>query len=131
MAYVGIILKEGDKFLIQLRDNKREIANPERWGLFGGGIEGNESPREAIKREIEEELCLELKDNKLREIYRKGSNFGFYYILTKDERENLRLMEGQKIGKFTIKEILKLKNITPGTREAFLKISNKKLSFFS
>lgn len=57
----GLILenKEG-KILLQLRDDKAEIPFPNMWGTFGGQIEEGETPLEAIKREILEELdyCL-------------------------------------------------------------------------
>jgi len=122
MAYVGIILKLRDQFLIQLRDNNPQIANPNKWGLFGGSIEGEETPREAIKREIKEEINIDLEDRKLIEVYNNYNNFGFYYELNIKEEGNLKLGEGQKIGKFSIQKILNMKNITPGTREAFLKM---------
>ena len=124
--YVGIILTSSEgKFLIQLRDNNPKITNPGKWGLFGGSSEDQETPQEAIIREIEEELGIKLESLKLKEIYSKDPNFLFFYELNDGEEKRLKLMEGQKIGKFTIKEILDLPNLAPGgTREAFLNIDN-------
>jgi 8-oxo-dGTP diphosphatase len=45
-----------DKFLVQLRDNIPGIVYPGHWGLFGGHIEADETPEEALKRELIEEI---------------------------------------------------------------------------
>src|ERR1700729_3957987 len=48
-------------FFLQMRDSTA-TNNPNRLGLFGGGLEGEESPEEAIIREIKEELNFDLKN---------------------------------------------------------------------
>ena len=53
--------KEG-KVLLQLRDNNPDIPYPDCWGTFGRQVEDNESPEEAIKREIFEEIGYELSE---------------------------------------------------------------------
>ena len=35
---LAIILIDKDKFLLQLRDDKQNIKDPNLWGLFGGSI---------------------------------------------------------------------------------------------
>ncbi|AFY33092.1 NUDIX hydrolase [Calothrix sp. PCC 7507] len=50
------ILYQGDKFLMQLRDNIPTIPYPGSWALFGGHIEPDETPEIAVKREILEEI---------------------------------------------------------------------------
>ena len=59
---VGAVIGFQDKYLLQLRDNKPDIYFPNHWGLFGGATENNESPTESIKREIFEEISLEIND---------------------------------------------------------------------
>ncbi|WP_088243396.1 NUDIX hydrolase [Calothrix rhizosoleniae] len=54
------ILHQDDKFLMQLRDNIPGILYPGYWGLFGGHIEAGETPHEAVKREILEEITYNL-----------------------------------------------------------------------
>ncbi len=54
------ILHQDDKFLMQLRDNIPGILYPGYWGLFGGHIETGETPHEAVKREVLEEITYEL-----------------------------------------------------------------------
>ncbi|NJK47995.1 NUDIX domain-containing protein [Candidatus Gracilibacteria bacterium] len=50
------ILTQNDQFLMQLRDDKPDIAYPGHWGLFGGHLELNETPEEGLKREVLEEI---------------------------------------------------------------------------
>ena len=55
----AIIVNNG-KYLLQLRDNKKNIFYPNHWGLFGGAKDRKEKPILTIKREIREELNLKI-----------------------------------------------------------------------
>lgn len=48
-----------NKVLFQLRDIKEGIVFPGHWGFFGGAIDGGESPEDAAKRELIEEIGYE------------------------------------------------------------------------
>ncbi|MEG3438219.1 NUDIX hydrolase [Pannus brasiliensis CCIBt3594] len=50
------ILERNGRFLMQLRDDIPSIHYPGVWGLFGGHLEPGESPEEALKRELWEEI---------------------------------------------------------------------------
>lgn len=50
-----------DRYLLQLRDTLPGVTFPGYWGLFGGGIDGEESPEEALRRELWEELRFPLQ----------------------------------------------------------------------
>lgn len=50
------ILYQGDRFLLQLRDDIPTIAYPGFWGFFGGHLEPGETPEQALKRELAEEI---------------------------------------------------------------------------
>jgi 8-oxo-dGTP pyrophosphatase MutT (NUDIX family) len=50
------VLVCGDRYLLQLRDAKPTILLPDHWACFGGGIKPGESPDEALRRELAEEL---------------------------------------------------------------------------
>ncbi len=50
------ILYQGDRFLMQLRDNIPGIFYPGHWALFGGHLEPGESPDVAMRRELLEEI---------------------------------------------------------------------------
>jgi len=54
------ILTVSEGYALQLRDNLPTIASPGYWALFGGAIDGGESPLAAIRREIREELSLDV-----------------------------------------------------------------------
>jgi 8-oxo-dGTP pyrophosphatase MutT (NUDIX family) len=59
-AVAALILVEEDGYLMQLRDPRPDIWYPGHWGLFGGGVEPGEDPLAALRRELREELELEL-----------------------------------------------------------------------
>src|SRR4051812_3635422 len=59
-AVAALIVSEDGRYLVQHRDDKPEIWFPGHWGLFGGAVEPDESPEEALRRELSEELGIEL-----------------------------------------------------------------------
>ncbi len=56
------ILTVAGRYALQLRDDIPTIALPGHWSLFGGSIDDGESPRAAVRREIREELSLDVPD---------------------------------------------------------------------
>jgi 8-oxo-dGTP pyrophosphatase MutT (NUDIX family) len=50
------ILHQGSRFLMQLRDNIPTIRYPGYWALFGGHLEPDEHPDQAVQRELQEEI---------------------------------------------------------------------------
>lgn len=50
------ILYQGDRFLLQLRDDIPTIAWPGHWAFFGGHLEPGELPDAAVYRELQEEI---------------------------------------------------------------------------
>ncbi len=55
------ILHTGDgRYLMQQRDAIPTIFYPDHWGFFGGALEPGESAIDALRRELREELALEL-----------------------------------------------------------------------
>lgn len=108
-----IFLNPEKEALLQLRDNNPKIASPNCWDLIGGAIEGNETPLEAIKREVEEEICFALKDAKFVKNFFITDNSKDYEIFIffseiKEPLENLCLTEGQKLSFFKPDEIKNL-----------------------
>jgi len=57
---VAIIVNEDNKILLLKRADDSKIWMPNKWALVGGGIEKNETPEEACKREVKEEIGLEI-----------------------------------------------------------------------
>jgi 8-oxo-dGTP diphosphatase len=121
-AAAAIICVEPDGYLLQLRDPKPEIWYPAYWGLFGGGVEPGEDPPVALRRELREELELEIDDAEffarfdfdigglsLPRYYRS------YYVVSivRSLEQRLVLHEGAARQVFREAEILALPNLTP------------------
>ena len=74
-----IIFNENNEILITKRsDNKRIL--PGKWECNGGGIKAGESSIEGLKREISEELGIELDMDKVK----------FFKTVVKDDRHNIK-----------------------------------------
>jgi 8-oxo-dGTP diphosphatase len=107
----AVIVHEG-KILLVLRDNIPTISYPNTWNTPGGGIEEGESPREAIIRELQEEINLLPQEiiNTGTTTYTDGSVVHRFFVPVSDrEFSSIHLVsEGQKIGWFTLDELFQL-----------------------
>ena len=56
------ILLVQDKYVLHLRDDKPEIIAAGKWSLIGGQMEKDETPLQAIKREVMEELSVAIPE---------------------------------------------------------------------
>ena len=122
MKYAGIVLEKDERFLLQLRDMNNKTKNPDKWGIFGGGIKLNETPEKAALREIKEELGIKLNEKDIKPILKVGFGKRGYYIFKSNiqhDFKNIKLKEGKEMRFFSKKEILKLRNIVPGMRIFF------------
>ena len=112
----GIILIDNQKrVLLQYRD-KNNRWNQNTWSEFGGQIEKNETPEEAVKRELKEEIGIELTNLKFFKKYRtqkeKGIYEAFFYVASLNTSINTlksQQKEGKNIGLFTFQETQNLK----------------------
>lgn len=55
---VAVLETEDGRYLLQLRDDLPGVSLRGYWGLFGGAIEAGETPEEALRREMQEELGI-------------------------------------------------------------------------
>tara|TARA_Y100000992_G_C21086887_1_gene406010 strand:+ start:93 stop:518 length:426 start_codon:yes stop_codon:yes gene_type:complete len=115
---VKAIIILNKRYLLQLRDKKKNISFPNHWGLFGGRVDKKEINTNALVREIKEETNLKIK------IKRKILDVNFNVLGLKKKRnleyfeckivgkKNILLSEGKKYNFFSFKQIKRL-NIVP------------------
>lgn len=98
-----------NSYLLQLRDFKPSIIFPGHWGAFGGAIEEGESPRDALVRELIEEIGYSPEELKFIGEVNKDQlrlNINMFHSSMGISLSKLRLMEGVDMDLFTIEEIL-------------------------
>lgn len=126
----GIILIANDgRVLLQHRD-KNNRWNQDSWSEFGGQIGEGETPKEAAKRELKEELGIELVDLKFFRRYNLQREKGIYeqFVFSASlnyHLENLKKQqkEGKDLELFAYEEIknLKMADYTKEILEDFFK----------
>lgn len=112
----AIPLNPDGKILLQQRDDRPDLAFPGCWTTFGGKMEDGETPGEAMRRELLEEIELDLpmKLWKVEDVIREhaGQRFaveGFIYVGRIDRpAAEIRLNEGQALGYFGLEDLDKL-----------------------
>jgi 8-oxo-dGTP pyrophosphatase MutT (NUDIX family) len=121
-AAAALIVVEDGRYLMQLRDDIPGIFYPGHWGCFGGAVGHDEQPRDALKRELVEELEFEAGDCRefvsfgfdLRSLGQKNV-FRNYYIVETSQAfvSRFRLHEGAGMALFAASEIFNLANVAP------------------
>ena len=59
-AVVALLVLPGSRYVMQLRDDKPEIIYPGHWACFGGAVQPGEAALDTLRRELREELELEI-----------------------------------------------------------------------
>ena len=93
------------KILVYLQKRSKDAPRlPDYFGFFGGGIEGNETSEEALRREIKEELDFTPIKYDFLGNY-EFSDVMYAYILEVDDdfEKGIKILEGE-YGKFFSKE---------------------------
>ena len=125
----AILIANDGRILLQYRD-KNNRWNQDSWSEFGGQIKRGETPKKTIKRELKEELGIELTDLKFFRKYKLQRKKGIYeqFVFTASLNYSLeKLKKQQKEGKdlalFTYKEAkhLKMADYTKEILEDFFK----------
>lgn len=113
----AIPINPDGKILLQQRDDRPDLLYPGHWTTFGGAIEGDETPDEAMRRELWEEIELELPMTlwKVEQFVLKtgdtelhGENF-IYVGRIDRPAETIVLHEGQALGYFGVEDLDHLK----------------------
>jgi 8-oxo-dGTP pyrophosphatase MutT (NUDIX family) len=121
-AAAALIVVDGDRLLLQRRDDIVGVLYPDCWGCFGGARNADESAEDALRRELKEELGLDVD----RAEYFTAVNYDFrfcgkgitlreYYVIPIDAGVlgTLKLGEGQAMAAMTPEKIFALPNIIP------------------
>jgi 8-oxo-dGTP pyrophosphatase MutT (NUDIX family) len=121
-AVAAIVLLEDGRYLLQHRDNLPHIWYPNHWGCFGGTVEPGEDPGEALRRELREELSIEIQggryftkfDFDLGELG-LGRYYRTYYEIriSAADLERASLGEGKAVEAFTSDTLLGALTLTP------------------
>ncbi|MEI7951449.1 MAG: NUDIX hydrolase [Synechococcaceae cyanobacterium ELA182] len=100
------MLERQGQWLLQLRDDIPGIAAPGCWGLFGGHLDPGESPEQALRRELLEEIGWAAADLPFWFIHSNPQRIAHFFRapLTLPLQE-LRLLEGQDMVLASEKEL--------------------------
>lgn len=116
-AAIAILHRE-NQFLLQLRDDIPHIIFPGQWTLFGGHIEPQEPPEEAIQREIWEEIAYKITDFYLFGQYPHGNAVRYVFAAPLTvPLSQLNLQEGWDMALVPIEEIQAGKCYSPREKD--------------
>ena len=106
VAVALAVLERRECWLIQLRDDRDSIVAPGRWGLFGGHLEPGETPEQALRRELLEEIgwCA----GPLQPWFRSAAAGRVRHVFRLElavEPERLQLREGQDMILASLEEL--------------------------
>lgn len=126
---LAIIINSEGEYLMQHKD-KYAPNNPNTWCLFGGGIEGHESPEDTVIREIYEELLEYVSDTRLvsHNINENERIERYYFVINWElpiKKLKTQLREGDDVGYFNVSELKDLK-INQAHLEAILQFDKTK-----
>lgn len=99
---VAIILFHDDESNILIQNRKNYSKVGEEYGFFGGGINEGENAEEALKREMKEELGIEIKEFEDLEFFKKYREI--YPEINRDITRNVFLAKIPDIKKLDVKE---------------------------
>lgn len=114
-AAAAVIRLPGERYLMQLRTSGVDIWYPGCWGCFGGALDEGEDPLGCLRRELREEIELEvgsppLITNLEFDFSPLGLGRGkrLYYLvdITEETLGGLKLHEGERMQAFTYPELV-------------------------
>lgn len=97
-----VILYRSGSLISILRDDNSLIKFPSHWDLPGGGIEEDETPFEALQREVDEELGLPILERNIvwTKTYTNTAGFSSYFYAIPITNEDISAIkfgeEGQR-----------------------------------
>ena len=113
---VAVIIFYDEKKRILLQDRSGISKFGEEWGFFGGGLEKDETPEEAVVREVKEELNYQLDNYSfLKEVHYVTPKFNItlyaFIAPLKDKLKKFNQKEGKKMKLYSLEQAKKLKMV--------------------
>lgn len=128
---VALIVNDKNEILLQKKSS--DYTYPGFWAFFGGGIDKLETPELALKKELKEEINLDIQQKELnlfKSTDYKWDNLsgkGYYFLIKfRGNLNSLRLSEGAGFAFFNKEEIKKLK-LFPHDAKVLEEFFNKKV----
>lgn len=103
---LAMLQREG-RWLMQLRDEIPTIVAPGCWGLFGGHLDPGETPEQALRRELLEEIRWQpaaLEPVMVHHLHRRTAHV--FRAELSVGLEQLQLLEGQDMALISADELL-------------------------
>lgn len=130
---VKVALINNGKVLTVLRDNIPNIPYPNMWDLAGGGRENEESPYETMRREVLEELNIDIPESNVvwvkhyESVAKPGKKSVFMVANISDHQiESIKFgEEGQGYKMVSFQEFLDNKDVIEQLKHRFLDYWNK------
>jgi 8-oxo-dGTP diphosphatase len=101
------MLHRDGRWLVQLRDEIPSIVAPGCWGLFGGHLDPGETPEQALRRELLEEISWQppaLEPVMVHHIHRRTAHV--FRAELPIPLTQLQLLEGQDMALVSTEELL-------------------------
>jgi 8-oxo-dGTP diphosphatase len=101
------MLHQEGRWLMQLRDEIPTIVAPGCWGLFGGHLDPGETPEQALRRELLEEISWQPEATELvrvHHIHRRTAHV--FRAEPSVPLKQLQLLEGQDLALVSTEELL-------------------------
>jgi len=123
-AVAALLQLSDGRYVMQLRDAKPEIFYPDHWGCFGGAVEPDETPVDAVVRELAEELAVRVEPATVKRFTEFTFDFGFagdrirvrtFYAVTLPQADltGLVLGEGADLAAFEPERLLAMPRVVP------------------
>ena len=102
-----ILLNSNNEVLLLLRDNKIDIPFPNMWDIPGGKVEDGESPEQAVRREMMEEMSIKNlgQINLFKILTSENITDNIFWKILNLNLEEIDLKEGQRIEYFNLERI--------------------------
>ncbi|OGY45381.1 MAG: hypothetical protein A2744_04220 [Candidatus Buchananbacteria bacterium RIFCSPHIGHO2_01_FULL_44_11] len=99
---------EGDKILVYLQKRSKDAKrSPDYFGFFGGGLENDENPEQALQREMREEINLVPAGYSFFGKYEFERSIKHIFILEVDDsfEQKIQILEGDYGRYFSEQEV--------------------------